>query len=160
MEEIDVLIESLGETVEKLTEIKNEKEEEEKRIIEQRKKELEERKKSIDMSTLSGREGYYELDEILEGLEHEIVPPDKVSRFRQLYQELGYYDYRSFKPGQASKITDELHSIVRKPNDMTEVNKLITRFDFFIERCPSILKDDALNNRYEIIGIIIRGLNT
>ena len=140
-------------------ELKAKEAEEEKRLLEEQIKEREERRKAMDMTPLSIRDGYTELDAILDGLAVEIVSSDNSQRFRSLCRAIGYYEDTNLQPGQATQIADELYSIIRKPTDTTELNKLIDRFDFFIERCPNFSKDDDLNHRYEVIALILRGLN-
>lgn len=108
--------------------------------------------KSNDM-TIS--EGHKELDSILKELENIIVSDGNESKFRNCMTNLNYDNIVLLGSEKLNNTITELYSIIRVPSDTTEYDKLIDRFDSFVDKCPNFYEDDMLNHKWELINNII-----
>lgn len=108
--------------------------------------------KSNDM-TIS--DGHKELDSILKELENIIVSDGNESKFRNCMTNLNYDNIVLLGSEKLNNTITELYSIIRVPSDTTEYDKLIDRFDSFVDKCPNFYEDDMLNHKWELINNII-----
>ena len=114
---------------------------------------------TIKAYIITTAEGHIELDTILTELESLVVDPVNMERFKILCESMNYDNIVLLEPGQASYVAEEIYGVMSKPEDTTELDNLIERYNEFAKKCPDFSKDDVLNHKYEFIALLLRGLN-
>ena len=115
---------------------------------------LEQEKLDMSSKIMTLEQGHIELDSVLQEFENILVEPQNIEYFRSLCTKLNYDNIVTLGSGLEGTIA-ELYSIIKKPVDTTEYDKLVQRVEDFIKYCPNFVDDDVLNHKYEFIKNII-----